>query len=230
MSTLSSQIPICDDLGTRPFEYRDIREFSLLPELARPRPEENSEGSASGESGAAQKDSQKEIDRKVESAKEEGLRLGIERSRAELNAAVAHERSRILAAIDKFHRETALYYSRVEDEIVHLSLAIAAKILHREAQVDRLLLAGLARVAMQMLQQGTKVSIRIPPADVEEWRRSFGASAPTNPPVIVADATLGANDCIVETESGTVQLGLEAQLKEIEQGFFDLLAHRPECS
>ena len=37
-----------------------------------------------------------------------------------------------------------------------------------------------------------------------------------------------AHNCILETELGTTELGLEAQLKEIEQGFFDLLAQRPD--
>ena len=33
--------------------------------------------------------------------------------------------------------------------MVHLSLAIAAKILHREAQVDRMLVAALVKVALE---------------------------------------------------------------------------------
>jgi flagellar assembly protein FliH len=40
---------------------------------------------------------------------------------------------------------------------------------------------------------------------------------------------LGANQCVLETELGTTELGIETQLKEIEKGFFDLLAQRPEA-
>jgi flagellar assembly protein FliH len=35
--------------------------------------------------------------------------------------------------------------------------------------------------------------------------------------------------CLLETELGVADLGLDAQLKEVEQGFFDLLAQRPEA-
>jgi flagellar assembly protein FliH len=33
---------------------------------------------------------------------------------------------------------------------------------------------------------------------------------------------------VLETELGETEIGLEAQLKEIERGFFDLLAQRPD--
>jgi flagellar assembly protein FliH len=41
--------------------------------------------------------------------------------------------------------------------------------------------------------------------------------------------SLEANNCILETDLGTTELGIETQLKEIEKGFFDLLAQRPEA-
>ena len=41
------------------------------------------------------------------------------------------------------------------------------------------------------------------------------------------DAQLSDQDCVLETELGTANFGLDAQLKEVEQGFFDLLALRP---
>ena len=45
---------------------------------------------------------------------------------------------------------------------------------------------------------------------------------------VKADPSVEAHNCILETELGTTELGLDAQLKEIEQGFFDLLAQRPD--
>jgi flagellar assembly protein FliH len=43
----------------------------------------------------------------------------------------------------------------------------------------------------------------------------------------VADERLQAGECVLETKLGTVELGVRAQLEEIERGFFDLLNHRP---
>jgi hypothetical protein len=41
---------------------------------------------------------------------------------------------------------------------------------------------------------------------------------------VVEDAALSEHDCLLETELGTTNFGLDTQLKEVEQGFFDLLA------
>jgi hypothetical protein len=41
---------------------------------------------------------------------------------------------------------------------------------------------------------------------------------------VVEDAELSEHDCLVETELGIANFGLDTQLKEVEQGFFDLLA------
>jgi flagellar biosynthesis/type III secretory pathway protein FliH len=44
---------------------------------------------------------------------------------------------------------------------------------------------------------------------------------------VTEDSQLGEHDCLLETELGTANFGLDTQLKEVEQGFFDLLALRP---
>jgi hypothetical protein len=33
---------------------------------------------------------------------------------------------------------------------------------------------------------------------------------------------------VISTQLGTTEIGIESQLKEIEQGLFDLMAQRPE--
>jgi flagellar assembly protein FliH len=44
---------------------------------------------------------------------------------------------------------------------------------------------------------------------------------------VIADDKLSDLDCVVETELGSANFGLDTQLKEVERGFFDLLALRP---
>ena len=45
-------------------------------------------------------------------------------------------------------------------------------------------------------------------------------------PKIVADEALAAGECLLETQLGSVDLGVRSQLAEIERGFFDLLEQR----
>src|ERR1035438_9840258 len=61
-------------------------------------------------------------------------------------------------AIAGFDAERDAYYSRVEAEIVQLPVGIAAKIQHREAQVDPMLVAALVRMAIEKMREGSSVT------------------------------------------------------------------------
>lgn len=172
-----------------------------------------------------------DVQAREKQAREVGFREGENRARANFNQALMAERAKIQAAIAKFQQERESYYQRAEGEIIRLALAIARKILHREAQVDPLLLAGVARVALERIATASTVRLRVPPAEVGQWQEALAALENLHPrPEVVGDATLSTAQLILETEVGTADLSLEGQLKEIEQGFLDLLALRPERS
>ena len=138
------------------------------------------------------------------------------------------QRLRVADAITDFQKERSEYYGRVEPELVNLILAVASKILHREAQVDHMLLAALAKVAVENLQQRSHVVLRVTPASCPEWREFFATHLPATKVEVLEDSQLGTNGCLLETELGAADVGIEAQLKEVERGFFDLLAKRPD--
>jgi flagellar biosynthesis/type III secretory pathway protein FliH len=48
-------------------------------------------------------------------------------------------------------------------------------------------------------------------------------------PEVVEDPAMALEQCELRTSMGTAALGLEVQLKEIEQGLMDLLAARPQA-
>ena len=159
---------------------------------------------------------------RIESAAETEAKLSEEyRTRSDREAA------RISAALELFEAERKSYFSRVESEVVHLALAISAKVLHREAQVDPLLVAALVRLAIDKLHDGSSVSVRVPTAKADKWRERLANPSNGSKILIVEDSHLGPDDCILETDVGSANFSIEAQLKEVEQGFFDLLAQRP---
>jgi len=167
---------------------------------------------------------------RVNQAREEGIREGEQREQKKLQQEMAEQRARITEALAAFERERSEYYSNIEAEVVHLAVAIASRILHREAQLDRMLLAALAKVALEKLQQNTRVLVRVPRQQAETWREYFAQSTPMAvSPEIVEDDSLGPWNCILDTELGSAELGLESQLKEVETGLFDLLAQRPDA-
>jgi flagellar assembly protein FliH len=145
----------------------------------------------------------------------------------ELEEKLLAARIPFVAAIKEFEKQRAEYFAKVESEVVQLALAIAAKILHREAQVDPMLVATLVRIAMESMREGSSVTVRVRPDKAESWRQYFTNTASSSRIEIAEEQSLTGNECMVETELGAANFGLDAQLKEVEQGFFDLLALRP---
>lgn len=147
--------------------------------------------------------------------------------RAEFEQKLVAARAPIAALIAGFEEERSHYYAQVESEIVQLSLAIARKILHREAQVDPMLLAALVRLAVEKMREGSSVTVRVAPGRSASWKQYFAGVPSVTHVEVTEDAQLGELDCVLETELGSANFGLDTQLKEVEQGFFDLLALRP---
>jgi len=162
-------------------------------------------------------------------ARIEGREEGMAQGRAEFEKKLASEQQTLVQTLRDFAHERETYFQRVEAEVVGLALAIARKILHREAQVDPLLLAGVVRVGLDNIAAGTRARLRVHPDQIQAWQEFFSLQPDLpSPPELLGDATLGPGRCILETELGSTDLTLETQLKEIEQGFFDLLAQRPQ--
>jgi len=219
MSTSSSTAAGRAVAQVESFVYPDSDGAELSPEVATPQlrptpPMDN-----------VPRISQDEMSRLLADARAEGMREGERHGRTLAEQELSQARMRISEVLDSFQRERQEYYSKVEVELVHFALAIAAKILHREAHIDRMVVAGLVKVMLEKLQQSTKVIVRVHPENGADWQQYFQDNATVQ---IVEDPSLQPKDCVLETDLGTAEVGLDAQLKEIEKGFFDLLAQRPE--
>jgi flagellar assembly protein FliH len=167
-----------------------------------------------------------ETRRAFEAGRERGLLEGRQLDREEHAAAtrVAEDRRRLQAAklTEQFTQERDRYLHAVEKEVVQLALAVAARILRREAQMDPLLLTGAVRVALGQLSGSTEARVRVPVAELDLWKDAL-ALLPnlTLKPKILAGEGMLLGDCVIETSLGSVDLGIRSQLGEIERGFFD---------
>ena len=163
----------------------------------------------------------------LHAARNEAREAGRASERSEQASRLAAAAQALVAALAEFRADRDRYLSKVEQEIVRLALAIAARILHREVLMDPLLLAGAVRVALGQLAETTEVRLKVPASEHEIWREMLRLmpSLPLHPEVIAEEA-LATGECQLETHLGCVDLGVRSQLAEIEQGFFDLLEHR----
>lgn len=161
-------------------------------------------------------------------ARELGRQAGLAEASQSFEQELVRERAVLASALAQFAQERAAYYTRLETDVVGLALSMARKILHREAQVDPLLLAGIVRVALEKIEGATGTVLVVNPQIASDWRRYMARHMePGDVPEILEDPALEPDHCQLRTTMGTADLGVEIQLKEIEHGFMDLLAARP---
>lgn len=165
----------------------------------------------------------------IQAARIEAREAGRASERSEHASLLASATQALTSALHKFIADRDRYLAQVEQEVVRLALAIAARVLHRETLMDPLLLAGAVRVALNQLSDTTEVRLKVPAAEHEMWSEMLRLmpNLPLHPEVLSDDA-LTAGDCLLETHLGSVDLGVRSQLAEIERGFFDLLEQREQ--
>jgi flagellar assembly protein FliH len=157
-----------------------------------------------------------------EQGRQEGRKAEHEAQSGSQAAAQRQRAQQATALIESFTQEKDRYLGAVEQEVVQLALAIAARILRREAQMDPLLLTGAVRVALGQLSGSTKARLLVPEAELDLWTEAI-ALLPNLAvkPTVTAGEGMRLGECMIETDLGSVDLGIRAQLGEIERGFFD---------
>ncbi len=167
-----------------------------------------------------------QVSTRVEMARSEAKIEARREWEMELRERIVEERAFVVKICEEFRRERTKYFAGVEGEIVKLALAIAARVLHREAQLDPLLLAGVVRVALEKIAEESTAVLHVPASELETWRQVIAVNSEASLQ-LVGDERLGSGECVLDTNVGKVELGVAAQLKEIERGFFDLMQQRP---
>ncbi len=154
--------------------------------------------------------------------REEGRQAEREAHVAAMADHAERQKQQLGELVARFAEESERYLREVEREVVKLALAVASRILRREAQMDPLLLTGAVRVALGQLAASSEVRLMVPAADLELWKEAI-AHLPhlAMKPQVTAGEGMRLGDCVIESQVGKVDLGVGAQLTEIERGFFD---------
>jgi flagellar assembly protein FliH len=167
--------------------------------------------------------------RSFEAGRERGRGEGREAQAAAVAAEADRYKRQLAVLVARFAEERDRYLNAVEQEVVKLALAVAARILRREAQMDPLLLTGAVRVALGQLAASSEVRLRVPEAELKLWTEAI-SHVPNLAlkPVVEPGEGMRLGDCVIESKVGTVDLGVRAQFCEIERGFFDRAGEGPE--
>lgn len=173
---------------------------------------------------------QQETAAALEAARKKGFAEGLAQANAAAAPALEQERLAVQQALQDFAGRRTEYFRRLETEAVRLALSIARKVLHREAQMDPLLLAGVVRVALDQMLAGTRLTLRTSLESANAWADFCAKHLATECTVeVVPDSSLKSHQCVLQAEVGSTEISLDSQLQEIESGFFDLLREKVEA-
>lgn len=131
------------------------------------------------------------------------------------------------SAVSAFQESQRRYFVDAEAAVVRLALGIAGRVLHREAQMDPLLLRGAVRVALEDMQQSTTCVLEVAPEKAEAWGGWLAGAGMLARVQVRTKEDAAPGHCLLEIGASTADLSVAVQLAEIERGFFDLLQSRP---
>jgi len=122
---------------------------------------------------------------------------------------------RLTQTLEELTELRAQMIHHTEHQMVQLALAVARRIVHREITLDQDLLIAMARVALDRLSDSATVTVRLSPDDhqatVGAAQRSWAGTNVT----VVGDARVQRGGCRIESDFGTLDAGVDAQIHEL---------------
>ncbi|HEX7085472.1 MAG TPA: FliH/SctL family protein [Vicinamibacterales bacterium] len=144
---------------------------------------------------------------------EAGERAGLEAGKTRAEAMLR----RLAQTLDELRSLRTTLLRQTETQMVELALAIARKILRREASFDQDLLVAMARVALDRVGEQGSATIRLNPEDYAATAQRHGDQWAGSRVAVLADPSVPRGGCIVESEFGQVDASVEAQFDHVAQ-------------
>jgi flagellar assembly protein FliH len=169
-------------------------------------------------SGVARQASE-DVEQRVREAHQRGFREG----EAAANHKMAEQLKIKLEQLGRSIEQLALHRMKIqreaEPELVRLALAIARRIMRRELTVDPDSLQGLLKAGLEKIESAEAHRVRVNPEHASTVAALLEGSARSIE--VTSEPGLPVGAVIFETSRGSVDVGMETQLKEIERGFVD---------
>jgi flagellar assembly protein FliH len=158
---------------------------------------------------------------------QQGERAGAEAAGAQARGLIR----RLAGAVDEMSSTRQAMIRRTEQQVVELAMAIAKRMLQRELSVDRGLLLGMARVALDRLGDPGTATIRLHPDDYAIVNASPDRDWASDQLKIAADSSVERGGCLVQCDAGQMKVGLENQFLELSRTLLgeDAAADRTEA-
>lgn len=159
--------------------------------------------------------SEEDLDQRLRESFQGGLVEG--KNLAE--SGLLHVFKSLRSAAEDIHALREKVMRQSEDDVVNLVMMVARKVILREVTQDRHILSAVIQAAISDVSIRDEITIRLNPED-----HALVSSNPneylrkellTDKMQLKADASVQPGSCQIDTEMGTIDAGIDAQLDEI---------------
>jgi flagellar assembly protein FliH len=164
-----------------------------------------------------------QLEQKFQEGRQIGLSEALGAACEESNLQLQPVLERLAHSIQELSEERARVREETAADLVRLSIAIAARILHREITLDPDAIHGLLRAAFDKVQSREIARISVHPGHAPAVRRYLEQAASGKKIEIVSDPAVRRGEITLQTAQGEIDASLETQLSEIERGLADRL-------
>jgi len=170
-----------------------------------------------------QADSEHEAARRLDQARREAYAEGLAAGRQQAEEQFRPAVQGLAETLDELARLRDSIREETFEDLVHLAISIAARVIHREVAVDPDALGGLIQAAFSKLQSREINRVRMHPTLERLVTKLLEqAGAPKNL-ILTPDPNLKPAEVFFETSQGILDASVETQLREIERGLIDKL-------
>ncbi len=169
------------------------------------------------------------LKQQLEDAKEEYYKKGLAEGEAkgaktgEANVRELYEQKAqlVTSMAQSLAEQTALYYERIEEQLVEFSMAIAGRVVHAAAEQQRSVAVALAKEALSLATERTRVIVRCNEADLESLREVetdlLSVSEGIREITFEASRRVRPGGVILETDAGSIDATVETLLDEVQK-------------
>ncbi|MBM3813880.1 MAG: hypothetical protein FJW20_19810 [Acidimicrobiia bacterium] len=166
---------------------------------------------------------EREAEMRERQAHESGIQAGESKASQRTAQQVEQMMGRVAQSVQEMVAMRHQMRRQMEEDLVHLSIVVARRILHRELNVDPEALTGIVKAAVAKIELREINRIRLSSADAPVLENLLARLSLPERVELVRDAALERGSVIVETTRGMLDSSVSTQLEEIERGFVDLV-------
>jgi flagellar assembly protein FliH len=170
---------------------------------------------------------EEELDQQLRDAFNSGLQEG--KNLAERGLVNVFRSLRGAAEVIRDLRDKVMRES--EDELLNLVMMVSRKVILREAGADRSILESMIRSAVAGLSERDRITVRLNPDDyaliTSGHGEYFHQELKSEQMRFKADAAVLPGNCQIDTEMGTLDASIDAQLDEIHRRLLEERSQAP---